>query len=516
VPDEPIPLRNKAAVGGALLGAFMAILNIQVVNTSLADIQGGIGTGIDNGGWISTAYLIGEIIVIPLSGWLSEVFSLRRYFIVNTILFLFFSASCGLVTNFPQMVVLRALQGFSGGVLIPLALNCVFTLLPLRSRPTGFALFALTATVAPAIGPSIGGYITDLYNWRWIFFLNLVPGLIMVPALFWGLKPSPMQLKKFGQGDWFGVVTIAIGLGALQIVLEEGNKDDWFGSTFILRTSIISAVALAAFFVIELRGKNPLINLYLFKDRNFAFAGIANTALGFTLYSSIFLIPLYLSQAHGYDASQSGAVLAWIGLPQMLIIPLMPPLMKRVDPRLILFLGFIAFSISNFWNISLGPDDAGPQMLVPNLIRSLGQATIFPCMTLLAMANIGLKDTPSATSLFTMMRNLGGAVGIAFTETFVTNREKFHSAIMTPQVSLMQPATRERLTMLQGYFQTHGIPDAASAQHEAIIAIGRTIQAQAYYLAYGDAFGLLGLGMVVAAAATLFLRKVAVPGAKAH
>ena len=348
MPDEPIPLRNKAAVGGALLGAFMAILNIQVVNTSLADIQGGIGTGIDNGGWISTAYLIGEIIVIPLSGWLSEVFSLRRYFIVNTILFLFFSASCGLVTNFPQMVVLRALQGFSGGVLIPLALNCVFTLLPLRSRPTGFALFALTATVAPAIGPSIGGYITDLYNWRWIFFLNLVPGAVMLPALFWGLKPSPMQLKKFGQGDWFGVITIAIGLGALQIVLEEGNKDDWFGSTFILRTSIISAIALAAFFAIELRGKNPLINLYLFKDRNFALAGIANTALGFTLYSSIFLIPLYLSQAHGYDANQSGAVLAWIGLPQMLIIPLMPPLMKRVDPRLILFLGFVAFSISNF------------------------------------------------------------------------------------------------------------------------------------------------------------------------
>jgi DHA2 family multidrug resistance protein len=522
MPDsDPIPLRNKAAVGGALLGAFMAVLNIQVVNTSLPDIQGGIGTGLDNGGWISTAYLIGEIIVIPLSGWLSIVFSLRRYLIANTILFLFFSAACGLASNFPEMVVLRALQGFTGGVLIPLALTCVIMFLPPRARPTGFALFALTATFAPAIGPTIGGYITDLFDWRYIFFLNLVPGAIMLPALFWGLESTPMQLKAFGKGDWLGVVTIAVGLGALQIVLEEGNKDDWFGSSFILRTTIISAVAMAAFFYVELRPSNkaPLVNLRLFKSRNFALVSISNTMLGFVLYSSIYLIPLYLSQSHGYSARQSGEVLAWVGLPQLLIIPFMPMLMKRFDPRYILFFGFAVFSVSAFLNINLGPDDSGPQLLIPNLIRALGQATIFPSITLILTAGIPPKDTSSASSLFNMMRNLGGAIGIAVTETFVTNREKYHSAIINPQVSLLDPATRERIALLQHYFQSRGISDPATAQHQAIIAIGRTVQAQAYYLSYGDAFGLLGCGMVLGGLAVFGLKKLPPPapgGAPAH
>jgi DHA2 family multidrug resistance protein len=510
MPDsDPIPLRNKAAVGGALLGAFMAVLNIQVVNTSLPDIQGGIGTGLDNGGWISTAYLIGEIIVIPLSGWLSIVFSLRRYLIANTILFLFFSAACGLASNFPEMVVLRALQGFTGGVLIPLALTCVIMFLPPRARPTGFALFALTATFAPAIGPTIGGYITDLFDWRYIFFLNLVPGAIMLPALFWGLESSPMQLRKFGEGDWFGVITVAIGLGSLQIVLEEGNKDDWFGSPFITRLTILSAVSLIAFLFIELGGRNPLVNLRLFKRRNFAFGSIANVMLGFVLYASVYLIPIYLSQSHGYSARQAGEVMAWIGLPQLLIIPFMPALMKRIDARYLLAFGFIVFAISAFMNVSLGPDDSGPQLVVPNLIRAVGQAFIFPPISQIVTAGIPLKDTSSASSLFNMMRNLGGAIGIAVVETFITNREKFHSAIMTPQVSLLEPATRQRIAMLQHYFASRGMADPAAAQHQAIIAIGHTIQTQAYYMAYGDAFGLLGAGMLVGTAAAMCLRKQA-------
>ncbi len=521
MPDnEPIPLRNKAAVGGALLGAFMAVLNIQVVNTSLPDIQGGIGTGLDNGGWISTAYLIGEIVVIPLSGWLTNVFSLRRYLIANTILFLVFSVACGLVSNFPEMVVLRALQGFSGGVLIPLALTCVLILLPPRARPVGFACFALSATFAPAIGPTIGGYITDLFDWRYIFFLNLVPGAIMLPALIWGLEPAPMQLKKFGEGDWFGIITMAVGLSALQIVLEEGNKDDWFGSDFIFRTSIISAVALVAFLVIELRSKAPLINLRLFSSRNFTLVTIANMMLGFTLYSAIYLIPIYLSQSHGYSARESGAVLAWVGLPQLLIIPCMPWLMKRIDVRYLLLFGFVVFAFSTFLNIHLNPNYSGPEMFWPNVIRAVGQATIFPTITTIVTAGLKPQDNASASALFNMLRNLGGAIGIAVTQTFVTNREKFHSAIINPHVSLLQPATQERIAMLQRYFESRGIADPATAQHQAIIAVGRTVQAQAYYFAYSDAFALLGFSMALGAVAVLFIKKLPPPaqggGAPAH
>ncbi len=513
-----VPLRTRVAVGGALIGAFMAILNIQVVNTSLPDIQGGIGTGLDNGGWISTAYLVGEITVIPLSGWLSEVFSLRRYLIGSTAMFLLFSVACGLASNFPEMVTLRAIQGFSGGVLIPLALLCIITLLPEPARPIGFAGSALSATFAPAIGPSIGGLITDTYGWRCIFFLNLVPGVIMLGALIWGLAPAPMQLKKFAKGDWLGIISMGLGLGTLQVVLEEGNKDDWFGSPFITRLTIISAVSLSFFLFQELRpgNKAPLINLRLFARRNFALSSICNTLLGFVLYAAVYLIPLYLAEAHGYGARQTGMVMAWIGLPQLLIIPFMPYLMRQFDSRRLLLAGFVLFAISSFMNMHLGPDDSGQQLFIPNIIRAIGQALVFPPITQIVTAGIPPRDAGSASSLFNMLRNLGGAIGIAVIQTFVTNREKFHSAIIMPNVSLLNPATRQRLTLLRHYFATHGIAGPQAARHAAIIALGHTVQAQSSYLAYGDAFALLGAGMVAASIVALFLHKPAgraAPGA---
>src|SRR6478609_9831929 len=220
-----IPAKTWIAVIGSTLGAFMAVLNIQIVNASLADIQGAIGAGIDDGGWISTSYLIAEIVVIPLSGWLAQVFSLRRYLLVNAMLFLVFSVACAFAVNLQQMIVLRAIQGFSGGVLIPMAFTIIITLLPKPKQPIGLALFALSATFAPAIGPTIGGYLTENYGWEFIFYVNLVPGMLMIGMLWYSLESKPMKLTLLRQGDWFGIITMAIGLSALQTVLEEGNKD---------------------------------------------------------------------------------------------------------------------------------------------------------------------------------------------------------------------------------------------------------------------------------------------------
>ena len=219
-----IPARTWIAVVGATLGAFMAVLNIQIVNASLADIQGGIGAGIDDGGWISTSYLIAEIVVIPLSGWLAQVFSVRTYLLTNAFLFLVFSAACALAQDLPQMIALRAVQGFTGGVLIPMAFTLIITLLPKAKQPIGLALFALSATFAPAIGPTIGGYLTENWGWQYIFYVNLVPGAVMIAMLFVSLDPSPMKLSLLRQGDWLGIITMAIGLAALQTVLEEGDR----------------------------------------------------------------------------------------------------------------------------------------------------------------------------------------------------------------------------------------------------------------------------------------------------
>ena len=326
-----VSAKTWLAVIGATLGAFMAVLNIQIVNASLADIQGAIGAGIDDGGWISTSYLIAEIVVIPLSGWLAQVFSVRIYLLTNAVLFLVFSAACALAQDLPQMIVLRAMQGFTGGVLIPMAFTLIITLLPKAKQPIGLALFAVSATFAPAIGPTIGGYLTENWGWQYIFYVNLVPGALMIGMLWFSLEAKPMKLSLLREGDWPGIVTMAIGLGALQTVLEEGNKDDWFGSPFIVRLSVIAAVALTLFFWIELTSKKPLLNLRLLLRRNFGFGMLANFLLGVALYGSVFILPLYLSRIQGYNSEQIGMVLAWTGLPQLVLIPLVPRLMKRFD-----------------------------------------------------------------------------------------------------------------------------------------------------------------------------------------
>ena len=502
-----VSAKTWVAVLGATLGAFMAVLNIQIVNASLADIQGAIGAGIDDGGWISTSYLIAEIVVIPLSGWLAQVFSIRIYLLTNAVLFLVFSAACALAQDLPQMIAIRALQGFSGGVLIPMAFTLIITLLPKAKQPIGLALFALSATFAPAIGPTIGGYLTENWGWQYIFYVNLAPGALMVGMLYFALEARPMKLNLLREGDWPGIITMAIGLSALQTVLEEGNKDDWFGSPFIVRLSIVAAVALALFLVIELTAGKPLLNLRLLFRRNFGFGILANFLLGIALYGSVFILPLYLSRIQGYNAEQIGMVLAWTGLPQLVLIPLVPRLMQRLDPRILIAIGFALFAASNFMNIYMTADYATDQLFWPNVVRAVGQALVMTPLSAVATAGIEPENAGSASGLFNMMRNLGGAVGIALLQTFVTKREQYHSNVLSQSVSLFEQATRTRLEQLTQYFMNHGVTNHADALNRAYVAIGHIVQKQAFILAFSDTFYLLGAGLIVAMIAGLLLKK---------
>ncbi|RWX07974.1 DHA2 family efflux MFS transporter permease subunit [Rhizobium hidalgonense] len=501
------PVRMWMAVVGSTLGAFMAVLNIQIVNASLADIQGAIGAGSDDGGWISTSYLIAEIVVIPLSAWLARVFSLRNYLLVNAILFLIFSVACAFAANLQQMIILRAIQGFSGGVLIPMAFTIIITLLPKPKQPIGLALFALSATFAPAIGPTIGGYLTENWGWEYIFYVNLVPGALMVGLLFASLDRAPMNLKLLAKGDWPGIVTMAIGLAALQTVLEEGNKEDWFGSDFILRLSVIAAVSLTLFIVFELKAAHPLLNLRLLLRRNFGFGIVANFLLGIALYGSVFVLPIYLTRIQGYNSEQIGMVLAWTGIPQLLLIPLVPRLMKRFDVRLLIVVGFALFAASNFMNVHMTGDYASDQLFWPNIVRAIGQALVFTPLSAIATAGIEQENAGSASALFNMMRNLGGAVGIASLQTFLSKREQFHSNILTHSVSVFEEATRDRIARLTAYFMNHGVSDQALASHKALVAIALKIRKQANIMAFSDTFFLLGVALVVALLASLLLKK---------
>jgi DHA2 family multidrug resistance protein len=502
-----VSAKTWIAVLGATLGAFMAVLNIQIVNASLADIQGAIGAGIDDGGWISTSYLIAEIVVIPLSGWLAQVFSVRRYLLTNAVLFLALSAACALAQDLPQMIALRAVQGFTGGVLIPMAFTLIITLLPKAKQPVGLALFALSATFAPAIGPTIGGYLTENWGWQYIFYVNLAPGALMVGMLYFSLEAKPMKLSLLREGDWPGIITMAIGLSALQTVLEEGNKDDWFGSPFIVRLSVIAAISLTLFLWIELTAKKPLLNLRLLARRNFGFGILANFLLGIALYGSVYILPVYLSRIQGYNSEQIGMVLAWTGLPQLVLIPLVPRLMRRFDARLVIGVGFALFAASNFMNITMTNDYATDQLFWPDVVRAIGQALVMAPLSAVATAGIEPENAGSASGLFNMMRNLGGAVGIAVLQTFLTKREQYHSNVLMQSISVLEQATRVRIEQLTQYFMNHGVIDRNDAMHRAYVAIGHIVQKQAFIQAFSDTFYLLGAALIVALVATLLLKK---------
>jgi DHA2 family multidrug resistance protein len=504
------------AVLAAMIGSFMAILNIQITNASLLNIEGGIGTGVDNGSWISTSYLIGEIVVIPLTDYLSRVFSFRRYMLASAALFAAFSVACAFTHDLPSMIAMRGLQGFAGGVLIPMAFTLVLTKLPKPQQPVGLAIFALSVTFAPAIGPTIGGYLTENYGWRTIFFVNVPPTILMVTALYLTLPRQPMQLKLLREGDWAGIFTMAIGLSALQTVLEEGNKDDWFASPFILRLGIIALISLSLFVWIELAVEKPLIRLRLLKGRNYGFGVASLTLVGFALFGSVYILPAYLGQAQGYNAEQIGNVLAWTGLPQLLLIPLIPKLMQRFDVRYIAFTGLMIFAYSCFMNTAMSPDYAGDQLWVPNIVRAIGQAMVLTPLTSVTTSEIAPQDAAAASGISNMLRNLGGAIGTAVLATVITKREQFHSNIIGQSVTLGREEVRTRIAQTTDYFMAHGVPDPAAARQQAIIALGKTVKHQSLVMGFSDTFAVIGVVLVIAAFAVALMRKAKTATAAAH
>ena len=299
--------------------------------------------------------------------------------------------------------------------------------------------------------------------------------------------------------------------------MSDGGKDDWFGSPFIVKLSVIAAISLTLFLWIELTSARPLLDLRLLLRRNFGFGVVANFLLGLALYGSVFILPVYLSRIQDYNAEQIGFVLAWVGLPQLLLIPLVPRLMQRFDGRLVIGVGFALFAASNFMNIAMTVDYAADQLFWPNIVRAVGQALVFAPLSAVATAGIEKEQAGSASALFNMMRNLGGSVGIALLQTFLTKREQYHSNILTQSVSLFEEATRARLDELTHYFLAHGVTDPATAWHKAVVAVGQTVREQAYVMAFSDTFYLLGVALLVALVATLLLRKPSGPApAGAH
>jgi MFS transporter, DHA2 family, multidrug resistance protein len=505
--QDTVDLKTWIGVIGAMLGAFMAVLDIQITNSSLEEIQAALGATLEEGSWISTAYLIAEIVVIPISGWLSQVFSIRRYLLVNVALFICFSIACAQSTSLGMMIFFRACQGFTGGILIPMALTIVLTFLPQSKQPIGMALFAITATFAPSIGPTIGGWLTDNIGWEYNFYLNLIPGLIMLTAIAYAIPSRPMQLDLLKQGDWFGILSMAIGLGSLEIFLEEGNRKDWFGSELITRCAVFAVIFIIVFLWIEFTSRKPFINLRLLWRRNFSIGSIAGMALGLGLYGSVYILPLYLAQIQDYTAMQIGEVIMWSGLPQLFLIPFVPKLMERFDIRFLAAVGFSIFALSCFMNSNMSSQTDITQLRWSQLVRALGQPLMIVPLTTIATGNIEREQAGSASGLFNMMRNLGGSMGIAALSTLLTRREEFHSSRIGEAVSLYNPQTQQRINELIQTFISRG-SDAATAREQAIARIDQIVRSEAYTMAYNDCFYFMGIAILLCGLALIFCKKV--------
>ncbi|EZQ18364.1 DHA2 family efflux MFS transporter permease subunit [Halopseudomonas bauzanensis] len=480
----PPTRRDWIAILSAILGAFMAILDIQIINSSLKDIQGALSATIEEGSWISTSYLVAEIIIIPLAAWLAMVMSPRRFAVAISITFVIASLLCSMAWNLESMIVFRVLQGLAGGALIPFAFSLVLTKLPLDVRPKGMALFAITATFAPSIGPTIGGWLTENYGWEFIFYINIVPGVLMTLGLLYGLDKSEPRWELLKKGDYAGILSMAIGLGCLQVFLEEGQREDWFESAEITWLASIAFVSLVIFIILQLSRDNHLVNLRLFKERNFLLGSLANIGLGVGLYGTVFILPLYLAQIQDYNALQIGQVIMWMGLPQLLLIPLVPVMMRYIDPRLICALGLALFGIGSFLSGSLNLDFAGDQFIAIQIIRACGQPMVLVPLSIIATAMLPPSQAGSASSLYNILRNLGGAIGIAALATILDSRAAHYFEILRSHVSLGNPAAAERLALLG---------EQLGSSEAALRMLDAQVREQAQIMAYNDAFHLIGI-----------------------
>jgi len=501
---EKATTKQWIAVLGSLLGAFMAILDISITNASLQDIQGGLSATLDEGAWISTAYLVAEIIVIPLTGFFSRVFSLKKYLLWNSVIFLISSLLCGTARSLEAMIFYRVIQGFSGGVLIPICITVIMSHLPKSQQPLGLALFGLTTTFAPCIGPTVGGWLTVNYSWPLIFFINLIPGILLIGLVSKGMEESPADHSLLKKGDWFGIGAMALALGSFTVILEEGVRKDWFGSNLIVTLSWIFLISIGVFLFHELRTANPFINLRLLKRRNFLVSTVLAVIFGYGIYGLIFILPFFLASVRRMDAQQIGQIIMWQGLPQVLILPIIPMLVKKFDSRGLLAIGFLLYGTSSLLNSTLTHDWAYDQFFWSQIIRAFGTSFVITPLNTIAYFGIEPKELGSAAGLNNMMRNLGGSVGIGSLGALLDHRYHLHFTRLAEATSRYSSVVQEQLVSRQALLSDHS-PVAGVKQ--AVATIYGSMTKEAYVMSFADCFFWIAVLFYIGAFLVFFARR---------
>lgn len=506
-----LPLRRRMLAFGIMcIGYFIAYLDIQIVSSSLQEIGGGLSASQDEIAWVQTSYLIAEIIVIPLSGWLSRVLSTRWLFTISAAGFTVTSLACGWAWDIQSMIVFRALQGFLGGSMIPTVFTSAFAFFEGAQRPIAAAIVGSVAYLAPTLGPVIGGWITDTWSWHWLFFINLAPGLavtILVPLFVDIDKPD---LKLLQGADYAGMVVMAIFLGCLEYALEEGPRHDWMGDQTIRACVWISAVAGVAFIWRTLSYARPILDLRALKDRNFALGCWFSFVTGIGIFCTVLLTPEFLNRVRGFDAWQNGTALLSTGVFGLVAVPFYVVLAKRVDLRWLMMGGLATFAASLFLFGPITHDWGWRELLLPQALRGFAQAfCVAPAVTL-TLGGLEPTRLKLASGLFNVMRNLGGAIGIAACGTILNDRTNLHFERIAEHLTPANPAMIELMQrMAVRYSESFG--DAAHAQAAALKRLWLLAYREALVETFADAYLAIAVCFVIAVVMVPLMRKIAAP-----
>src|SRR5215472_6584864 len=508
-PDAWRPDVNPWIIALAVtLATFMEVLDTSIANVALPHIAGSLSAGQDESTWVLTSYLVSNAIILPLSGWLSSIIGRKRFYMSCVFVFTVSSFLCGLAPNLPALIVFRILQGAGGGGLQPSEQAILADTFPPAKRGMAFAVYGIAVVMAPAIGPTLGGWITDNYTWRWIFFVNIPVGILSLLLTSRLIQDPPfLKRRKFSElkVDYVGLGFVALGLGFLQVVLDKGQRDDWFESNFILTLSVISAASLIFVVWWEWHHKDPIIDLHLFKERTFAVSNLLMFMLGFALLGSTLLLPLFLQTLLGYTAELSGMALSPGGFAIMVLMPLVGFLLSRYDARYLLVFGLsmLSFSLYHMTSFNLGIDFKTAAFA--RVLQAVGLAFLFVPINTAAYAFLPREKNNAASGLMNLARNIGGSVGISFVTTMLDRRTQKH---LSDLMGHLTSANNQFQAMVRGVAQSlmsHGT-GAADAQQQAYGVVQNLVQRQATMLSYIDNFYILGLA-ILAMVPMVFLMK---------
>jgi MFS transporter, DHA2 family, multidrug resistance protein len=491
------------------LATFMEVLDTSIANVALPHIAGGLSAGVDESTWILTSYLVSNAIVLPLSGWLSSILGRKNFYMGCVALFTISSFLCGLAPNLSILILCRVLQGAGGGGLQPSEQAILADTFPPAKRGMAFAVYGIAVVTAPAIGPTLGGWITDNFTWRWIFFINIPVGILSILLTSRLIQDPPyLRRRKLSEThiDYIGLSFVALGLGTLQVVLDKGQRDDWFGSSFITWFSVISVASLIFVIFWEWRNKDPIVDLHLFRDRTFGISNLLMFMLGFALLGSTLLLPLFMQTLMGWTAERAGLALMPGGFVIMALLPLVGFLLSRHSPRWLLFFGLVVLSFSLFHMTHFDLQIDFDTVTTARIYQAAGMAFLFVPINTAAYAFLPREKNNAASGLMNLARNIGGSVGISVVTTLLDRRTQVHQNYLSSNLTASNPTLQARLNALGQLVQSHGGPPLGTSSVPWAM-IQQSVIGQATMLSYIDCFRYLGWAILLMVPTVFLIKK---------